>query len=798
VSQQQIVAYVQRSMRKSIEMHRWPTTAAQRILMPNCQRNPLHISEAVYIQSVAQTICYTATTVLLLDHQLEKPLTSPHGILAALLPWNGELPHAEIVDGFHHIASAAGYRSVCLNGSFRDWQEQLSGTDVTGWVSDWQGQIGRTQIAGWMIINSPGENRWLADLSKQRIPIVGVSPLRPTVGYPVVVPDNRSGAQRAVEHLLAHGHRRIAFIGAVAHPDIAARADGYRAALASYGITPDPALLINIDWRADFWSKAAGQDALVRLLAAEVPCNAIYAATDALALGVLAALQQANLRVPQDYALASFDNTSESHTSNPPLTTVHQSFRLLGEAAATLLLAQIQGEHVERGPHSVPTTLITRSSCGCPPAFLHPLRPHQADVSERRALIQAIATITAGPTGNVAGTTAPATALVEQFAIALADDDRDQWAAHLTETMNAFGQQIESITDLHAALAVLEANASTFAAPDLPPATTRLRSTELIRIAERAAADSLLRASLAGREPWVRVASASQSIGDQLLRLDRAQALALTWLEESSVERGYLFLNREDLLGHDGLPTLELAGTYTRTGSALAIGLHCDVTDFPPARLRAEIADIPLQIYPVNTATHSYGLLCLVPTIGDALVERSYTGSWAGQLAILLEREELIHDLQRSRDSLAQAYDHEHAMTAVIRDLSAPVIPLTAGILALPLIGTIDEQRAERIMEGLLTAISTYQAQVVVFDITGVPIVDTQVASYIIRATQAARLLGTQVILTGIRPEIAQTIVGLGIDTSQILTLASLEAGLRYALRLRGLQITRQNQEPRT
>jgi rsbT co-antagonist protein RsbR len=101
-------------------------------------------------------------------------------------------------------------------------------------------------------------------------------------------------------------------------------------------------------------------------------------------------------------------------------------------------------------------------------------------------------------------------------------------------------------------------------------------------------------------------------------------------------------------------------------------------------------------------------------------------------------------------------------------------------------------------MEGLLTAISTYQAQVVVFDITGVPIVDTQVASYIIRATQAARLLGTQVILTGIRPEIAQTIVGLGIDTSQILTLASLDAGLRYALRLRGLQITRQNQEPRT
>jgi|GEM_PF-717245 len=719
------------------------------------------------------------------------PITQPRGILAALLPWNGELPHAEIVDGFHRVASAAGYRSMCLNGSFRDWQEQLSGTEVTGWVSDWHGQMGRSQIAGWMIINLPGENRWLAELSQKNIPIVDVSPFRSTPSHAYVVPDNRNGARSAVEHLLGHGHRRIAFIGALAHPDIAARAAGYRDALASRDLAPDPALLIDIDWRTDFWSKEAGRDALERLLAANVPCSAIYAATDALALGVLAGLQQAQLRIPQDYALASFDNTSESRTSNPTLTTIHQSFRLLGEEAANLLLARILGQPVEPGPHPVATSLIIRSSCGCPPAFLHPLQAQHSDITGRSALIRAIAEITAGPASDIATTTLPANDLVEAFSMAIADDDRDQWAEQLGQIMALFGQQIESISDLQSALALLEAKASELAPQDLPPTTIIQRSRELIRIAERAAADSLLRASLAGREPWVRVASSSQSIGDQLLRLDRTQALDLSWLAASSVQRGYIFLNRVDVLGRDGLPTLELAGTYTRTGSsALTPGLYCDVTAFPPAMLLAEIDDIPLQIYPVNTGTHSYGLLCLVPTIGDALVERSYTGSWAGQLAVLLEREELINDLHHSRDSLANAFDHEHAMAEMIRDLSAPVIPLTAGILALPLIGTIDEQRAERIMEGLLTAISAYQAQVVVFDITGVPIVDTMVASYIIRATQAARLLGTQVILTGIRPEIAQTIVGLGIDTSQIMTHASLDAGLRYALRLQGLQIT--------
>lgn len=129
------------------------------------------------------------------------------------------------------------------------------------------------------------------------------------------------------------------------------------------------------------------------------------------------------------------------------------------------------------------------------------------------------------------------------------------------------------------------------------------------------------------------------------------------------------------------------------------------------------------------------------------------------------------------------------AQEARIRELSTPIIPLYNGILALPLVGTIDSHRAGQIMETLLEGISQQQADVVIIDITGVLVVDTGVANYLLQAARAARLLGTQIILVGISAEVAQTIIQLGADLSGITTLANLGLGIEYALRLQGLAI---------
>ncbi len=124
-----------------------------------------------------------------------------------------------------------------------------------------------------------------------------------------------------------------------------------------------------------------------------------------------------------------------------------------------------------------------------------------------------------------------------------------------------------------------------------------------------------------------------------------------------------------------------------------------------------------------------------------------------------------------------------------LEQLSTPILPMYEGVLVVPLIGTINLGRAQSILEAVLDGIGTLQADIVILDITGVPIVDTQVARYILQTTQAAQLLGAQVILTGIGPTIAQTMVQLGLDFQSLITRANLQAGLETALTARGVLI---------
>jgi anti-anti-sigma factor len=125
------------------------------------------------------------------------------------------------------------------------------------------------------------------------------------------------------------------------------------------------------------------------------------------------------------------------------------------------------------------------------------------------------------------------------------------------------------------------------------------------------------------------------------------------------------------------------------------------------------------------------------------------------------------------------------AQRAALRELSTPLIPVSDNVVIMPLIGTIDTGRAQQVMETLLEGVAHYQARLAILDITGVSIVDTQVAQALIGAAQAVKLLGAQVILTGIQPQIAQTLVHLGVDLSGIETRGSLQNGIAYALRQR-------------
>jgi rsbT co-antagonist protein RsbR len=140
---------------------------------------------------------------------------------------------------------------------------------------------------------------------------------------------------------------------------------------------------------------------------------------------------------------------------------------------------------------------------------------------------------------------------------------------------------------------------------------------------------------------------------------------------------------------------------------------------------------------------------------------------------------------QQTREAVIRRQQQE------ILELSTPVVKLWDGVVAVPLIGTLDSERTQVVMENLLQMIIDTGAGIAIIDITGVPTVDTLVAQHLIKTVAAARLMGAECIISGIRPQIAQTIVHLGIELQDVTTKASLGDAIRLAFDKLGLEITR-------
>jgi PAS domain S-box-containing protein len=142
----------------------------------------------------------------------------------------------------------------------------------------------------------------------------------------------------------------------------------------------------------------------------------------------------------------------------------------------------------------------------------------------------------------------------------------------------------------------------------------------------------------------------------------------------------------------------------------------------------------------------------------------------------ITERRRAEAERQRLQEELIQA------QALALQELSTPLIPVSDTVLVMPLIGRIDTRRASQILETLLAGIQEHQADLAIIDITGVNVVDTQVAHALLQAARAVKLLGARVVLTGLRPEVAQTLVSLGVDLSDIVTRATLQSGIAFGL----------------
>ncbi|HEX7746977.1 MAG TPA: STAS domain-containing protein [Micromonosporaceae bacterium] len=143
----------------------------------------------------------------------------------------------------------------------------------------------------------------------------------------------------------------------------------------------------------------------------------------------------------------------------------------------------------------------------------------------------------------------------------------------------------------------------------------------------------------------------------------------------------------------------------------------------------------------------------------------------------------------QTREELIVEQNHQ------LLELSTPVIKLWDGVMAVPLVGTLDSARSQVVMESLLQTLVDTGSSYAIIDITGVPAVDTQVAQHILKTVMAARLMGAECIISGIRPQIAQTVVSLGIEFGDIVTKASLADALLHTLRASGADVVRRTRK---
>lgn len=168
----------------------------------------------------------------------------------------------------------------------------------------------------------------------------------------------------------------------------------------------------------------------------------------------------------------------------------------------------------------------------------------------------------------------------------------------------------------------------------------------------------------------------------------------------------------------------------------------------------------------------------IIPVLFNASVYRDAAGEVIGIFAA-------ARDISERKEAEARIQQQSNE----IMELSTPVMQVWNGVVVAPLIGSLDSTRTQQFMERLLSRIVETNSPVALVDIMGVPTIDTQTAQHLIETITAVRLLGSQVILTGVRPAIAQTLVHLGVNLSDILTRSSLAAGLQVAFNILNLEV---------
>jgi diguanylate cyclase (GGDEF)-like protein len=565
--------------------------------------------------------------------------------VGVLIPYVGGCYFTNLLAGIQRAAQRRGARVVAF---------QTAGLDVL-WPAEANTlPLGWDAIDGWVGVNDLQGTALYELISTAGKPLVTVSTRLAGHGCCAVLPDNHDGVKEAVRHLIDHGHRRIAFAGSLNHTDIRERYEGYMAALLEAGITPDSQLFFPTPVPLEPQGRAVGK----QLIADRIPCTAMIAGTDAIAIGVIDELQSAGFHVPQDVAIIGFDDIDRAQYVNPPLSTVQLRFDTLAETAADILLSIMLDGTPPRPLVRVRGSLIRRHSCGCAarPESVPAPSPSAALADDERArFASSLLAVVAGGRNldvSLAGELlAPAETIARHLgALALGEQGltsaevQRAWrqllaVAHEVETVETLLSLVEDTTTVWHRLVAPRRVGD----PALQPLLRNLRfelmrAWRIVEQTRRRYADSN--------------ADANRKINLALVGMDLADAHELGWLRWTRVRHAALGEWRAATataprrlcirsVFHAGLEPLRLLGSE-----------HAP-NQFPSAELCALLDDSGpdeiVNVVPITGRDRNRGLLTVIGPLEIELTDD--TGNlelWAALLSAAMDREELMASLRRN------------------------------------------------------------------------------------------------------------------------------------------------------
>lgn len=577
-------------------------------------------------------------------------------VIGVLTPYTGGFYYGAILEGVQRAAALRGSAVFALQ--------------TTGLDSHWSTE-GRTlsieAADAWIIANEAVNDPYIERIVEKNLPLAFVHGRREDVRGSAVLPDNAGGMQAAVAHLLSHGHRRVAFAGCRTQVDIEERYQGYLKAHSEMGLEVDPQLLLPSKANMEADGRALGQ----ALIAADMPCTAIAAGTDKLALGIMEVLRGSPYRVPQDLAIVGFDDVEQAQYAEPPLSTVRQTFQAVAAAAANGLLDQLESGLAMPAELRVPVKFVQRQSCGCvtsEASFEEGFVCDQEHVAAEltRALLRVAGSTLATPATEAEwpGAKDIAARVHAQLVgkqLSVPDYTADLWSGFLE--LNRDAESIERVSTL------LDQFIGNSQVPSGVEDGRRQLSRDL-RV-------SLLRSWQGAEQKRIRlyewVAESSARINHALSAARTDQPPDISWLHFTHCQYGCLGLWKRDSAGRRYLEIVaEHGAELLGTGESARFAPEA----FPARSFTKALRELSRQnlisIVPLRGRSSNHGLLIVAAPVALELIDHvGNVGDWGDRLGTLLEHVEVE---QRLRDNVLcdalTGLPNRAALVAYVNDLA--------------------------------------------------------------------------------------------------------------------------------